>query len=112
MSIQSMIARSGQTLTHQRADESQRDPSGGRRQVWATLASAVPCWRQPASSAVRELYARRNLIVTHAIYVAQDLALRESDRIFIGSAYHTVLGVTDEGGLSKLWRIDAQEIKA
>lgn len=111
MSVESMIARSGHTLTHQRAAEAERGAAGGRRIAWATLADEIPCWVQPVQAAVAEHYAARALVVSHAIYVAQDIGCLPDDRLVVGSATYLVRGVRDMAGLSRAWRIDAQEAR-
>ena len=108
-----MIAKAGHTLTHERASD-QPDAAGGRRRSWATLASGVPCWMQPASARIRELFARREMAVTHSVYVATDLDCQADDRITVTvrGTDHVLMvrGYIDAAGLGTFWRIDAEEI--
>ncbi|HPM84095.1 MAG TPA: head-tail adaptor protein [Candidatus Anammoximicrobium sp.] len=109
MSIEEMIAGCGHKISVQRAVEA-RDALGGRTQSWFTVTVGVPAWVQDAAAALVESYARRGLQVTHRIYVAQDLELREGSRIVFGSRTFSVIGVTNAAGLDRLWQIDAKEL--
>ncbi len=111
MSIEAMILKAGTKLTHQRQSDVPT-PSGGRKaERWATLASAVPCWRQPASASIVARAAAQQMAVTHAIYVLTDLAALANDRVLIGSTYYLVRGFTDQAGLGQFWRLDAEELR-
>lgn len=44
-----------------------RDSGGGTKITWSSLQSAVPCSINTASSTEQELYARRDIVVTHTV---------------------------------------------
>ena len=111
MSIASMIAKGGTTLTHERQDSEQRDAIGGRRMAWIELAAAVACWAQDAGGGIVEEYGRLDLRVSHSIYVERDLAVRANDRLTIGATRYLVRGVRNMAGMGRLWRIDADEVR-
>ena len=108
MSIASMIAKGATTLTHQRRGTTQ-DTIGGRRNTWSTVASGVRCWMQPATARTLERYRQQQMIVTHSVYVQQDLACQANDRLVIGSRTLIVKGQRDSAGLGRLWEIDVEE---
>ncbi len=108
MSIASMIASSGHTISVERPT-SARDSLGGRNPSWQAVASDVPAWVQDASATVRELYGRRGIEVTHRVYVDRDLGLQEGDRILFAGRNMLVIGATNAAGLGRLWHIDVQE---
>jgi len=110
MSVASMIAKANTTLTHERQDTTRTDASGARIGGWTAVASGVACWRQPAGARVQEHYARREMAVSHSIYVATALDCQENDRVVIGGTNYVVVGYLDaSAGLGKAWRIDALE---
>jgi hypothetical protein len=112
MSIASMIAKAGQTLTHQRQDAAAVTGSGARKAgAWTTLASGIPCWVQPASADVTARAAAQQMLVTHEVYLLSDLSARANDRLLIGSTYYLVHGVTDRAGLGRVWRLDVEELR-
>ncbi len=112
MSIASMIAAHGTTATHQRQDAQATGMSGGRKAgAWLTIASAVPCWVQPASAQTIARAAAQQMVVTHSIYVQTDLDARSNDRLVIGSTYYLVRGFTNQAGLGRLYRLDAEELR-
>lgn len=112
MSISTMIARAGTTLTHQRQDADVTRPSGGRKAgAWPTLHSDIACWVQPASASTLARAAAQQMVVTHAIYVEEDLEALANDRVLVGTVYYIVHGFTNQAGLARLWRIDAEELR-
>ncbi len=96
MSIESTIARAGHTISVQRKTEA----------TWTTVYSSVAAWVQPAMSQVVAEYGERELSVTHSIFVATAMTLREGDRVVYGSGYYVIRGHRNVGGLNKLWRVD------
>lgn len=117
MSIERMIAKAGKTLRVERRADT-RDPGGGRRSGWATVAGTegTACWPQPAKSHVRQAYASRDLVVTTSVFVATELGVLEGDRLIVsdsgGSEIGTLLAAgaeLDQAGLGKVFRIDCKE---
>jgi len=108
MSVATMIAKAGTTLTHQRPTRT----SGrtGTTQSMATQVSGVACWVQPAKSGVIEHYGRRDLTVTSAVFVEQKLGCLDGDTLVISDGRTLVVhGEVDQAGLARVWRIDAEE---
>ena len=104
MSIASMIAKAGTTLTHERASQDTLDPMGGRVARWSQLAQGVACWVQPAGGRVVEAFSQRGIHVSHVVYTATDLACRENDRLTVGSTVYAVQSWQDKSaGLAKLF---------
>ena len=113
MSIATLIAKAGHTLTHQRRNDD-RGGSGGREANWDTLATGVACWVQPASGRVQEAAARRDMVVSHSVYLTTDLDALADDRLVADTGddeTHTLLvrGQVDLAGLRRCWRIDCEE---
>lgn len=94
-----------------------RDGIQSHRYDWTPSSTTMPCWAQPTSSAIREAYQQKQLVVTHKVFVARDPGAKtgyrlrvckdgEDDRLFL------VRGVTDHAGLGEIWRIDVEEVLA
>jgi len=101
----SMIARSGQKATIQRAS-SVREPGGARRTTWADLLVDISVWVQDASSQVRIAYAARELQVSKSVYYYDETAILEGDRVLYDGAYYVVRGWLNMAGLNRIWRLD------
>lgn len=110
MSFATMIARVGQTLSHQRPND-KREPGGGRRREWTTLASSVACWKQPATPRVVEQWAAKQTAIDCSVFVAQDLGAQAEDRLVLSDGTTVlVAGQRDLAGLGRGWRIDGKEL--
>ena len=74
----------------------------------------IDCWLQDASSAVVGVYAARTLRVTHSVYLATDPDLATGSRISVTldgtTTKYAVRGVKDMAGLSRIWRLDVEEV--
>jgi hypothetical protein len=105
------IREHGQQMTVQ--TRSVTNVNGERRPSWAN-STTIYGWRQPVSSTIRVQYARRELVVTHSVYFADDPGCTEGDRITIGSSNHMVRGckpnTKDAVGSDRLWRVDVEEL--
>ena len=91
---------------------STKDASGGAvKGTWAAVGSSVSCDVQPAGSDTRLQYAQLQLVVTHSIYVADDVGARAGDRFSADGRYFLVQGYTPPavGYLQWPGRIDAEE---
>lgn len=95
-----------QALSLERATTTQ-DNSGGTVREWAEQADGILCAVQPASSHTIDVYARREITVTHMIYSRAEInslvsgGLRENDR-FVDAAgnYYLVRGIKRHSNLS------------
>jgi len=85
------------------------DAVGGRVATWKTVGNARPAWVQDASSDIVLAYARRDIKVTHRIYVQTNPGVKEGWRILFGARYFLIVGVSDMAGLNELYAIDAVE---
>jgi len=111
MSIATMIRKAGQSLTHERQADA-RGPSGARKNsAWATVASNVRCWLQPASGRLAERFAAQQIAVSHVVYTETDLNPLGNDRLHIGSRYYLVRGVVDNAGLGQLYAYAVEELR-
>jgi len=109
VSIDRMIAKAGTTLTHSRREIT--GIGGGRQTSWATQASAVACWAQPASARVMQQHAANQTVVTHSVFTKTNLGAKAEDRLVISDGRTmAVVGQVDQAGLGKLYRIDCKEV--
>ena len=87
-----------QRLTIQRQQVTP-DASGGAARTFVALLSNVPFSVAPASAAISDDYARRDMIVDHRAYTTADLdsvlpgGLRLGDRLTDGSVFYLVKAV-------------------
>lgn len=111
MSVATMIAKAGQTLTHERQADV-RGLSGARASGnWTTLASNVRCWLQPASGRLAERFAAQQLAVSHVVFTATELSVQGNDRLHIGSRYYLVRGEVDQAGLGRVYAYAVEELR-
>lgn len=75
--------------THQRRATT-RPAAGRRKEGFATIASGVHCWRQPAKFNEITEFEKRGITVTDKVYYTSDPALDEND----------IVVVTDKDGSS------------
>lgn len=85
--------------------------SGSKTPSWPTVTKTLTGWRQNIGSDLRILYERRELNVTHKIFVAEDPGASEGDVIVIEGVTHLIRGIINQAGLSRLWRIDCEETR-
>lgn len=80
------------TLTHQR-NAPTADPNGGEIPGFATVTSNVRCAVWPIESNKAEDYARRDILVTHAVCADVDLGAKAEDIMLIGGDTYIVQGL-------------------
>lgn len=92
------------------------DAAGSRLPTIELVKKDIPCQMQPASSDVREAYAKRELNVTHSVFLEQVLDIHEGDRITVsgnvGRESWTktllVIGYSDLAGQTRIMRLDVR----
>ncbi len=108
MSIASMINRVAHIVTFERAVKIDSG-HGTVKRVWFPEHENIKGWLQPASSSVIELYAKLSLVVTHRFYTAQELDIKQNDRMKFGSRTMLVQGFKNVAEMGRLWVIDVLE---
>jgi hypothetical protein len=107
--IADLIAQSGHTVSLACLADA-LDDLGARVNAWTVVSADMPAWVQDAKTEVVESYARRELHVTHAVYILTNPGIREGWRVTDqrGRTF-SVIGFKDEAGLGLLYRIDCSE---
>lgn len=88
MSLASLLR---DTCTIQR-DTATKGASGGKVQSLSTLVEDEPCDIQPVSANVAIEYRKRELRVTHTVYLGRDVEAREYDKVTSGSRSFVIVG--------------------
>lgn len=107
MSLASMLRSIG---TLQRSTSTKDASGGATKGAWSEVTTAA-CDIQPASSDVREQYMQQKLVVSHSVFVADDVGARAGDRWLFGTRYFLVQGYTPPAPGYPSWpgRIDGLE---
>ena len=83
---------------HLERPDIRRDDSEGPQREWHAQSADTKAAIWPASQETRDDYARRDIVVTHSIVTAMDLAARPGDRIVRTddtARYYVVVGIQD-----------------
>lgn len=85
--------------------------SGGARipGTLGNLGSAMTAWVQPASSDTLESYGKREIRVTHSIYLSADPGVGEGDVAVYDGRSFLVRGSRNVSELDRLWKVDVEE---
>lgn len=89
-----------------------KDNAGAYVETFGIYSDAVSSCVQPAVSKVVELYARRNEIITHSIFVRHQSdyeAIQIQDLIGYGNRYYRVMGRRNSDELNQVFRLDVKE---
>ena len=106
--IANLIAISGQEITLEQPADT-LDAVGSRINVWTQVGNLIPAWIQDASSDLVESYMRRELHVTHSIYLLTNPGITDGWRIVFGTKIFKVVAIRNAAGLGVLYRVDATE---
>lgn len=113
MSISALIAEHGKAASHLRPTAT-KDSSGGYTKTFATIATGIPCWKQPATALVQERYARLELTVDSTLYFDADVGYQDGDAFTLPDTpsgrvlkVHGYRGA--DAGLEVMWRADVEE---
>lgn len=106
----SMIRRIGTTIDLLRPVISRGDAGGRIITGTDTMKADIPASVQPASAATIEWYQRRDIVVTHRVYCAEQIDSQQGDTIAIGTRRLVVRGIRDVAGMGHLWEIDCEEL--
>ena len=91
---------------------STRTTTGGRSQTTKNLGLKMPCWLQPTTARVREIYASREITVTHSLYIPENPGLTEGDvaKVTVRGVEekYEVRGFVDMAGVGEAIRIDLE----
>jgi hypothetical protein len=84
--------------THQR-NRPTADAAGGAVAAWTTLADGIKCafWPMDPASDIAKAFARRDIVVSHAICFDADIGAKSADRITLAgvSGYFVVEAFQD-----------------
>jgi SPP1 family predicted phage head-tail adaptor len=106
---EAMIKSYGEKMTIQRRSET-TGTAGNRIPAWTNY-KTLWAWKQPMSSDTRIQYERREISVDAKIFVAETPSMSEGDRIVATGGTYYIHGVVNQAGLSRLWRLDVEEVK-
>lgn len=108
MTIASTIAKSGHQAIIERPIEV-RDSVGGRKIIWSVTNASADCWFQPSNSKTVEMFAARQLTVSHTVYFSSDPALFEGYRLTFDERYFIIIGMKNAAHLDRLWEVYVRE---
>lgn len=95
-----------QTVTFERKSVSPDALNLGHNETFTAIYSNVVASVQPASAAVRDVFSRSGLEVTHTVYLPGVYTLMAGDRMVQGSTYYIVTGpVADVAGRGRTTRV-------
>ena len=108
MSITTTIARAGHTVQVITVAVAAGEMMEKKETV--TGGPVLTAWVQAASAALVESYKRRDIEVSHVIYISQDPGLHEGDRVRWVQKNLTlaIMGIVNAGGLDRLWELAAR----
>lgn len=89
-----------------------KDITGGpKREIWEVVCSNISAAIQPITSNIQHQFGQRQMINTHRIYTAKNLAIQRGDRIRTScpARMFVVTGVLDQGGRQRIFSVDVRE---
>lgn len=88
-----------------------KDAAGGTKRKWAPLGEPVMAAVQPISSREAQMWAARQVTVSHRIYTRQELPYQKGDRLTDDRGrIFRVRGNMNVATYDQLWHIDCQEV--
>lgn len=107
----SLLSMCNDTITLQRQTRN-KDAAGGWVSTWADVSGMtdIPADIQPAESRTVVAYSQQQMMVSHTIFLSQDITAKATDRITSGGRYFKVHGYTPPGSRDE-WpaKADCQE---
>lgn len=86
-----------------------KDSEGGISESYTAVYSDVPCSVQPAATKDIQLYAQRQVQITHTFFVAKAMTLKPGDRLAYNSRTFLFQGMRNLIELGRVYAIDALE---
>lgn len=108
LDIAATIKQSGHSVQFRTAVKT-TTATGSRETSHGSPGTAMDCWRQPASAALKDSYGARGVDVNHVLYLSTDPGVSEGDLAVVGGETYVVVYVLNSGGLNRLWRVDLEE---
>lgn len=113
MSTQEMFRRDDLTLERL---TSSRDAGGGVRHSWAQVGEEFKGQLEDASSKDQEIFAQRNIVVTHQVFVLQSdsATVQDGDRLSFEGRKFLVRGIRNrraKGTIPAFWNVMCEEQK-
>lgn len=111
MSISSLIAARNTTAQFTSRTYSGNTSTTGRQLFTeANLGSAIPCWIQDLTSAVRRDYSVREIVTRQVLFAASNPGVSESDYVTVSGVAYKITGIENQAGLNRLWAFGIERI--
>ena len=106
MSVASMIAKAGTTLSLRKVAKARRKDGTIDEQPVA-YRKGIPTWLQPATAEIVAQYAARDMRVSYTAYMETDPEVHNDEAtIVVNGIAYAVRGVRDQAGLNRCWALD------
>ena len=102
------------TVTLQRPTVT-KDKAGGAKRDFENVSGmvSIPAAVQPLSSTDINLFAGRQIQVSHAIYVERDIGYQRGDRLIVNDGrIFSIRGTLDFAGAGRIFKLVCREIKS
>jgi hypothetical protein len=84
--------------------------AGGQVVTYATSYTDQPALLTDASAALKLIYAQRNVVVTHVIYLPAAVTINTGDIVVYGSRKFFIVGNLDPSGTGRIFEIHCSEV--
>jgi len=111
MSIQSLIAKFGSSVTFLKRTALPINTSTGRQQWVETPLATMLGWYQDWSSAVRSDFSAREIVTKRALFCDANPGVSENDIAVINGQRYKITRVVDQAGVHRLWEFGIEKIE-